>query len=69
MRVLALVRSADKCWHGREAPHKRGRRYGRILIATARELDATRMTGDRAIIAYGEQGNVRVVVCWRVEVP
>jgi PIN domain nuclease of toxin-antitoxin system len=35
----------------------------RILIATARELAATLVTRDRAIIAYGEQGNVRVVVC------
>lgn len=30
----------------------------RILIATARELAATLVTRDRAIIAYGEQGNV-----------
>jgi PIN domain nuclease of toxin-antitoxin system len=35
----------------------------RILIATARELAATLVTRDRAIIAYGEQGHVRVVVC------
>jgi len=35
----------------------------RILIATARELAATLVTRDRAIIAYGEQGNVRVVGC------
>ena|ERR1041384_914407 len=35
----------------------------RILIATARELAATLVTRDRAIIAYGEQGNVRVVAC------
>ena len=35
----------------------------RILIATARELAATLMTRDRAIIAYGAQGNVRVVAC------
>lgn len=35
----------------------------RILIATARELAATLVTRDRAIIAYGEQGNVSVVVC------
>src|SRR4051812_16020066 len=30
----------------------------RILIATARELAATLVTRDRAILAYGEQGNV-----------
>ena len=35
----------------------------RILIATARELAATLVTRDRAIVAYGEQGNVNVVVC------
>src|SRR3954467_7916667 len=35
----------------------------RILIATARELAATLVTRDRAIIAYGEQGNVSVVAC------
>lgn len=35
----------------------------RILIATARELAATLVTRDRAIIAYGEQGNVSVVGC------
>jgi PIN domain nuclease of toxin-antitoxin system len=35
----------------------------RILIATARELAATLVTRDRAIIAYGEQGHVSVVAC------
>jgi PIN domain nuclease of toxin-antitoxin system len=35
----------------------------RILIATAREFAATLVTRDRAIIAYGEQGNVSVVAC------
>jgi PIN domain nuclease of toxin-antitoxin system len=35
----------------------------RILIATARELAATLVTRDREILAYGEQGNVRVVEC------
>jgi len=35
----------------------------RILIATARELAATLVTRDRAIIAYGAQGNVSVVEC------
>jgi PIN domain nuclease of toxin-antitoxin system len=35
----------------------------RILIATARELAATLVTRDRAIIAYGAQGHVGVVGC------
>jgi PIN domain nuclease of toxin-antitoxin system len=35
----------------------------RILIATARELAATLVTRDRAILAYGETGNVSVVGC------
>ena len=35
----------------------------RILIATARELAATLVTRDSAIIAYGEQGNASVLVC------
>jgi PIN domain nuclease of toxin-antitoxin system len=35
----------------------------RILIATARELAATLVTRDRAIIAYGGQGHVSVVEC------
>ena len=35
----------------------------RILIATARELAATLVTRDRAVIAYGEQGNVSVLAC------
>jgi len=35
----------------------------RILIATARELAATLVTRDRAIIAYGEQGTVSVLAC------
>jgi PIN domain nuclease of toxin-antitoxin system len=35
----------------------------RILIATARELAATLVTRDRAILAYGEQGNVSVLAC------
>jgi PIN domain nuclease of toxin-antitoxin system len=34
-----------------------------ILIATARELAATLVTRDRAIIAYGETGNVSVLAC------
>ena len=35
----------------------------RILLATARELAATLVTRDRAIIAYGKQGHVSVVGC------
>jgi PIN domain nuclease of toxin-antitoxin system len=35
----------------------------RILIATARELAATLVTRDRAIIAFGAQGHVRVAGC------
>lgn len=35
----------------------------RILIATARELAATLVTRDRAIIAYGAQRHVSVVEC------
>jgi PIN domain nuclease of toxin-antitoxin system len=35
----------------------------RILIATARDLAATLVTRDRAIVAYGEQGHVSVVEC------
>jgi PIN domain nuclease of toxin-antitoxin system len=35
----------------------------RILIATARELAATLVTRDRAMLAYGESGNVSVLAC------
>jgi PIN domain nuclease of toxin-antitoxin system len=35
----------------------------RILIATARELAATLVTRDRAIVAYGALGHVSVVEC------
>jgi PIN domain nuclease of toxin-antitoxin system len=35
----------------------------RILLATARELGATLITRDRALIRYGEQGHVAVVEC------
>ena len=35
----------------------------RILIATARELAATLVTRDRAMLAYGEKGNVSVLAC------
>jgi PIN domain nuclease of toxin-antitoxin system len=35
----------------------------RILLATARELAATLVTRDRAMIAYGEKGNVSVLAC------
>ena len=32
----------------------------RMIVATARALDANLLTADRAILAYGEQGYVRV---------
>jgi PIN domain nuclease of toxin-antitoxin system len=35
----------------------------RIMAATARELGATLITRDRALIDYGEQGHVNVVEC------
>jgi len=35
----------------------------RIIAATARELGATLITRDNALIAYGEQGHVNVVEC------
>lgn len=35
----------------------------RIIAATARELGATLITRDRALLAYGEQGHVSVVEC------
>lgn len=35
----------------------------RIIVATARELGATLITRDRALIAYGEQGHVAVLAC------
>jgi PIN domain nuclease of toxin-antitoxin system len=35
----------------------------RIIAATARELGATLITRDRALLDYGEQGHVRVVEC------
>jgi PIN domain nuclease of toxin-antitoxin system len=35
----------------------------RILAATARELGATLITRDRALLAYGEQGHVAVLEC------
>jgi PIN domain nuclease of toxin-antitoxin system len=35
----------------------------RILLATARELAATLVTRDRAMIAYGEDGHVSVLAC------
>jgi hypothetical protein len=34
-----------------------------MLIATARGLRVTLVTREREIIAYGERGNVSVVVC------
>ena len=35
----------------------------RILLATARDLGATLMTRDRAILAYGESGQVNTLAC------
>ncbi len=35
----------------------------RIIVATARDLGATLITRDRALLDYGEQGHVRVVEC------
>ncbi len=35
----------------------------RILAATARELGATLITRDRALLRYGEQGHVAVLEC------
>jgi PIN domain nuclease of toxin-antitoxin system len=35
----------------------------RILIATAREIGATLLTRDRAILAYGESGQVSTLAC------
>jgi PIN domain nuclease of toxin-antitoxin system len=35
----------------------------RIIAATARELGATLVTRDRALLGYGEQGHIAVVEC------
>jgi PIN domain nuclease of toxin-antitoxin system len=35
----------------------------RILLATARDLGATLVTRDRAILAYGESGQVNTLAC------
>ena len=35
----------------------------RIIVATARDLGATLITRDRALLDYGEQGHVNVVEC------
>jgi PIN domain nuclease of toxin-antitoxin system len=35
----------------------------RIIVATARELGATLVTRDRALLDYGKQGHVAVVEC------
>jgi hypothetical protein len=57
-----LTRNAQKCWHGREAPHKTG--PARCPhFARDRELAATLVTRDREMLAYGETGNVSVVAC------
>ncbi|MGO9472158.1 MAG: hypothetical protein ACLPWS_01845 [Rhodomicrobium sp.] len=38
-------------------------RSDRILAATARELGATLVTRDRALLDYGEQGHIAAVEC------
>jgi len=35
----------------------------RILLATARDLGATLVTRDRAILAYGESGQINTLAC------
>jgi len=35
----------------------------RIIAATARDLGATLMTRDRALVNYGAQGHVSVLAC------
>lgn len=35
----------------------------RMLVATARELDATLVTRDRKILAYAEAGHLRAMAC------
>ena len=35
----------------------------RIIVATARELGATVITRDRALLEYGKQGHIAVVEC------
>jgi PIN domain nuclease of toxin-antitoxin system len=35
----------------------------RIIAATARDLGATLITRDRALLAYGGQGHLNVVAC------
>jgi PIN domain nuclease of toxin-antitoxin system len=35
----------------------------RIIVATARDHGATLVTRDRALLAYGEQGHIRVEEC------
>jgi len=35
----------------------------RIILASARDLGATLVTRDRALLAYGEQGHVAVLEC------
>jgi PIN domain nuclease of toxin-antitoxin system len=35
----------------------------RIILATARDLGLTLVTRDRALLDYGEAGNVSVVAC------
>jgi PIN domain nuclease of toxin-antitoxin system len=35
----------------------------RILLATARDIGATLVTRDRALLKYGEEGQVSTIAC------
>jgi PIN domain nuclease of toxin-antitoxin system len=35
----------------------------RIIVATARDLGATLVTRDRALLSYGEEGHIAVLAC------
>ena len=37
--------------------------FDRILVETARRLDLSLVTSDRAILAYGAQGHVKTLAC------
>jgi len=37
--------------------------FDRIIAATARDLGATLITRDRALLDYGKQGHLSVVAC------
>ena len=52
-------------WFALESSHLPGEFHAdpadRILVATARRLDATLITADRKIIEYGKSGFVRIM--------